>query len=70
MKATADRDREEHSKEMERIAKQVADACGEEREHHKESTRRQLAMLDLQSDIARKLGVTSRLIPDTISRDV
>ena len=69
MKETANRDREEHEREIERIAKQVADACNEEREHHKESTRRQLAMLDLQTDIARKLGVTSRLIPDVIQRE-
>ena len=69
MRAIQERDREEHDREMERIAKQVADACGEEREHHREQTRRQLAMLDLQTDIARKLGVTSRLLPDTITRE-
>jgi hypothetical protein len=69
MKDTQERDRAEHDKEMERIAKAVADACGEERLHHREQSRRQLAMLDLQVDIARKLGVTSRLIPDAIQRE-
>lgn len=70
MRTTQERDRQEHDKEMERIARQVADACGEEREHHSQQSRRQIAMLELQSDIARKLGVTSRLLPDAIQREV
>jgi ABC-type nickel/cobalt efflux system permease component RcnA len=69
LRDTQQRDRADHDKDMERIAKQVADACGEEREHHRDQSRRQLAMLDLQVDIARKLGVTSRLIPDAIQRE-
>lgn len=69
IRETADRDRSDHLREMARVAKEVQDAYNEERLHFKELERRQLAMLSLQIDIANKLGVTRRLLPDAFTRE-
>lgn len=69
VKANAERDRIEHAKDMERIARAVEKACGDESAHFHELGRRQLAMLSLQQDIANKLGIQRRLLPDAFTRE-